>query len=160
RPATGARAGTDRVELTADQIAEILGRGEIELVGRLRYSSNHAFLAEVTADGVTLRAVYKPQRGERPLWGFPDGPLCEREVAAFELSHALGWGLVPVTVLRDDAPAGLGAVQRFIEHDPEEHYFTLLAGREDRFRQFAAFDVLANNTDRKGGHCLHDLPND
>jgi uncharacterized repeat protein (TIGR03843 family) len=148
------------VELTAEEIAEVLAHGEIELVGRLRYSSNNAFLAEVTADGVTLGAVYKPQRGERPLWDFPDGTLCEREVAAFELSNALGWGVVPVTVLRDDAPVGLGAVQRFVEHDPEEHYFTLLAGREDRFRQFAAFDVLANNTDRKGGHCLRDLPND
>ncbi len=97
------------LELNADQVAEILGRGEIELVGRLRYSSNGAFLAEVTADGVTVPAVYKPRRGERPLWDFPDGTLGEREVAAYELSRALGWGVVPVTVLREEGPLGVGA---------------------------------------------------
>jgi uncharacterized repeat protein (TIGR03843 family) len=67
--------------------------------------------------------------------------------------------VVPVTVVRSDGPLGEGALQRFVDHDPEEHYFTLLAGREDRFRQFAVLDILANNTDRKGGHCLHDLAN-
>ncbi len=72
---------------------------------------------------------------------------------------ALGWDIVPVTILRD-GPLGEGAVQRFVEHDPDEHYFTLLDGHEDRFREFAVFDVLANNTDRKGGHCLHDEVND
>jgi uncharacterized repeat protein (TIGR03843 family) len=148
------------LELNADQVAEILGGGEIALVGRLRYSSNGAFLAEVTADGVTVPAVYKPRRGERPLWDFPDGTLGEREVAAYELSRGLGWGVVPVTVLREEGPLGVGALQRFVEHDPEEHYFTLFEANQDRFRQFAAFDVLANNTDRKGGHCLHDLAND
>ncbi|HEY8217001.1 MAG TPA: SCO1664 family protein, partial [Acidimicrobiia bacterium] len=148
------------LELSADQVAEILGAGTLELVGRLRYSSNGAFLAEASADGVTVPAVYKPRRGERPLWDFPDGTLCRREVAAYELSRSLGWGIVPVTVLREDAPLGEGAVQRFVDHDPEEHYFTLLEHHPDRFRQFAAFDVLANNTDRKGGHCLHDLVND
>jgi uncharacterized repeat protein (TIGR03843 family) len=76
------------------------------------------------------------------------------------LSDALGWGVVPVTVVRPDGPLGEGALQRFVDHDPEEHYFTLLEGNEDRFRQFAVLDILANNTDRKGGHCLHDLAND
>ena len=80
-------------------------------------------------------------------------------MAAYELSQALGWDIVPVTILRD-GPLGEGAVQRFVEHDPDEHYFTLLDGREDRFREFAVFDVLANNTDRKGGHCLRDQAND
>ena len=108
---------------------------------------------------IEFSAVYKPRRGERPLWDFPHGTLCNREVAAYELSRALQWGVVPVTILRD-GPLGEGAVQRFVEHDPNEHYFTLLEGREDRFRQFAVFDVLANNTDRKGGHCLHDEVND
>jgi uncharacterized repeat protein (TIGR03843 family) len=148
------------LELTGDEVAEVLARGDLEVVGRLRYSSNNALLVTARAGGVEVPAVYKPQRGERPLWDFPDGTLSHREVAAYEVSHALGWEVVPVTVRRVDAPAGEGALQRFVEHDPEEHYFTLLPEHEDRFRQFAAFDVLVNNADRKGGHCLHDLAND
>jgi len=148
------------LELTADEIAAVLADGAVELVGRLRYSSNGAFLVRACADGVEVPAVYKPRRGERPLWDFPDGTLARREVAAYEVSAALGWGVVPVTVFRDDGPLGEGAVQRFVDHDPEEHYFTLLPDHEDRFRQFAAFDVVVNNADRKGGHCLHDLPNE
>ncbi len=148
------------LELTGDEVAEVLSRGDLEVVGRLRYSSNNALLVAARADGVEVPAVYKPLRGERPLWDFPDGTLSRREVAAYEVSHALGWGVVPVTVRRFDGPAGEGALQRFVEHDPEEHYFTLLPDHEDRFRQFAAFDVLVNNADRKGGHCLHDLAND
>ena len=148
------------LELTGDEVAEVLSRGDLEVVGRLRYSSNNALLVTARADGVEVPAVYKPQRGERPLWDFPDGTLSRREVAAYEVSHALGWEVVPVTVRRFDGPAGEGALQRFVDHDPEEHYFTLLPDHEDRFRQFAAFDVLVNNADRKGGHCLHDLAND
>jgi uncharacterized repeat protein (TIGR03843 family) len=148
------------LELTPDQIAEVLTQGDLEVLGRMRYSSNATFLVEARADDVTIPAVYKPRRGERPLWDFPDGTLCNREVAAYELSSGLGWGVVPVTVLRDDGPLGAGAVQRFVDHDPEDHYFTLLEGHEDRFREFAVFDILANNTDRKGGHCLHDQTND
>lgn len=134
--------------------------GDLEVVGRMRDSSNGAFFVRACADGVEVPAVYKPRRGERPLWDFPDGTLCLREVAACVLSDALGWGVVPVTVLRPDGPFGEGALQRFVDHDPEEHYFTLLDGREDRFREFAVLDVLANNTDRKGGHCLRDQVND
>ncbi|MEI8000256.1 MAG: SCO1664 family protein [Actinomycetes bacterium] len=148
------------LELSDDQIAEVLRRGRLEVVGRMRYSSNGAFFVNASAEGAVVPAVYKPRRGERPLWDFPDGTLCQREVAACVLSDALGWGLVPVTVMRDDGPLGAGAIQRFVEHDPEEHYFTLLDGNEDRFRRFAVFDILANNTDRKGGHCLHDLASD
>src|SRR5262245_46572380 len=125
----------------------------------MRWSSNATFLVEARAGATVMRAIYKPRRGERPLWDFPEGTLCHREVAAYELSAALGWDIVPVTILRD-GPLGEGALQQFVEHDPEEHYFTLLDGREDRFRQFAVFDVLANNTDRKGGHCLHDVADD
>jgi hypothetical protein len=148
------------LELTPAQIAEILLRGELEIVGRMRYSSNGAFFVRACADGVEVPAVYKPRRGERPLWDFPDGTLYRREVATCVLSDALGWGVVPVTIVRDDGPLGPGALQRFVDHDPEEHYFTLLPDHEDRFRQFAVLDILANNTDRKGGHCLHDLAND
>lgn len=153
------RAPVSALELTPDELADVLGAAELEVVGRMRYASNATFLVEARLDGMELSAVYKPRRGERPLWDFPHGTLCNREVAAYELSRALHWGVVPVTILRD-GPLGEGAVQRFVEHDPDEHYFTLLEGREDRFRQFAVFDVLANNTDRKGGHCLHDEVND
>jgi len=148
------------LELTPDEIATVLAAGELDVVGRMRYSSNGTFLVQARADGVELAAIYKPQRGERPLWDFPDGTLCRREVASYEVSRALGWDIVPVTVLREEGPLGVGALQRFVEHDPDEHYFTLLSANEDRFRQFAVFDVLVNNTDRKGGHCLRDLAND
>ena len=153
------RTPVSPLELTPDELADVLGAAELEVVGRMRYSSNATFLVEARLDGMELSAIYKPRRGERPLWDFPQGTLCNREVAAYELSRALRWGVVPVTIMRD-GPLGEGAVQRFVEHDPEEHYFTLLEGREARFRQFAVFDVLANNTDRKGGHCLHDEVND
>jgi uncharacterized repeat protein (TIGR03843 family) len=143
-----------------DAVAEVLARGELEVVGRMRYASNGTFLVNASADGTEVSAVYKPRRGERPLWDFPDGTLCNREVASYEVSRALGWDIVPVTVLRDDGPLGPGALQRFVDHDPDEHYFTLLPDHPDRFRQFAVFDVLANNTDRKGGHCLRDRVND
>ena len=93
------------------------------------------------------------------MWDFRQGTLCQREVAAFELSDALGWDIVPLTILRD-GPLGVGAVQRFVDHDPDEHFFTLRDEHEDRFREFAWYDVLVNNTDRKGGHCLHDQVND
>ncbi|MFO7592299.1 MAG: SCO1664 family protein [Acidimicrobiia bacterium] len=144
------------LELTPADVARVLEVGDLEIAGRMRYSSNATFLVEATLDGVTVPAVYKPQRGERPLWDFPDGTLCRREVAAYELSVGLGWGIVPITVLRPEGVLGEGAVQQFVDHDPAEQYFTLLEGREVEFQRFAAFDVLANNTDRKGGHCLRD----
>jgi uncharacterized repeat protein (TIGR03843 family) len=147
------------LELTPEELTSALQRAELEVVGRMYYSSNATFLVEARVDGLELPAIYKPRRGERPLWDFPQGTLCDREVAAYELSRALGWDIVPVTILRD-GPLGDGAVQRFVDHDPDEHYFTLLEHHEDRFRRFAYFDVLANNTDRKGGHCLHDQVND
>ena len=145
------------VELTDADVAAVLEHGALEVVGRMRYSSNGACLVRVTADGVSLEAVYKPRRGERPLWDFPDGTLCQREVAAYEVSKALGLSVVPVTVMRADGPYGDGAIQRFVEHDSDEHYFTLFNDHTDRFREFAVFDIVANNADRKGGHCLRDL---
>ena len=141
------------LELSDADAGEVLARGELEVLGRMPWASNATLLAMASADGVEVQAIYKPRRGERPLWDFPSGTLCQREVATYELSDALGWGLVPPTVLRD-GPLGVGMVQRFVDHDPEEHYFTLLEEHAERFRQFAVFDVLANNADRKGGHCL------
>jgi uncharacterized repeat protein (TIGR03843 family) len=140
--------------VTADPVRSVLELGEIEIEGRMPWSSNGTFLCTVTHGEQWLRAIYKPRRGERPLWDFPRG-LDRREVAAHELSEALGWGLVPHTVLRD-GPLGTGSVQRFVEADFEQHYFTLYeAGRHhDRLRAMCAFDLVANNTDRKSGHCL------
>ncbi|MGI8796006.1 MAG: SCO1664 family protein [Acidimicrobiia bacterium] len=145
------------LELSDSAAAEELAVGELEVLGRMHYASNATFLARVRNNGAEVAAVYKPRRGERPLWDFPNGTLCEREVATYELSAALGWGLIPATVLRD-GPLGEGMVQRFVDHDPEEHYFTLLEQHADRFRRFAVFDVLVNNADRKGGHCLRSRP--
>ncbi len=141
------------LELDPADRLEVLARGELEVLGRLPWSSNATMLAIARADGAEVQVVYKPRRGERPLWDFPAGTLCQREVATYELSEALGWGLIPETVLRE-GPLGVGMVQLFVDHDPEEHYFTLLPEHADVFRRFAVFDVLANNADRKGGHCL------
>jgi uncharacterized repeat protein (TIGR03843 family) len=151
-PRTTPPAGSDAVDGTELALLEC---GEIELEGRMPWSSNATFLATISDEDRTCRAIYKPGRGERPLWDFPHG-LYRREVAAFRLSEALGWGLVPPTVLRD-GPLGEGSFQLFIEADFEQHYFTLYEGREElhpRLMAMCAFDILANNTDRKSGHVL------
>ena len=139
--------------LAENEALELVRAGMLEVLGRMPWSSNQTFLARIEHAGVASLAIYKPRRGERPLWDFPKGTLCRREVAAFELSRSLGWSIVPATVLRD-GPLGVGSVQIFVDHDPEEHYFTLRDVHLDRFRQFALFDVVANNADRKAGHCL------
>lgn len=134
----------------------ILSDGEVEVKGRMPWSSNATFLTEVRCGTDELRAVYKPLRGERPLWDFPNG-LYRREVAAWRLSELLGWRIVPETVVRgDDAPLGEGSLQRFVEADFEQHYFTLYEdeANHEQLRRIAVFDLLANNTDRKSGHCL------
>ena len=133
----------------------LLTEGEVELVGRLPWSSNHTFLATCVLGDEEVGAVYKPVRGERQLWDFPEG-IYRREVAAYELSLALGWAVVPETVERDDAPLGPGSLQRFVPADFSQHHFTLVEDERhhDRLRAICAFDVVANNTDRKSGHCL------
>jgi uncharacterized repeat protein (TIGR03843 family) len=134
---------------------ELLLRGEVEIKGRMPWSSNGTYLTSVCHDGDAVDAVYKPRRGERPLWDFPHG-LYQREVAAYELSEWLGWHLVPLTVLRTEAPMGEGSLQQFVPADFEQHYFTLYEDERthDRLRLICAFDLVANNTDRKSGHCL------
>ena len=120
------------------------------------WSSNLTFLVSVDAGSDDpLGAVYKPARGERSLWDFPDR-LYRREVAAFALSEALGWGLVPPTVVREDGPFGEGSLQLFVDADYSQHYFTLFdeGGHEEALRTMCAFDVVANNADRKSGHVL------
>ena len=124
------------------------------LKGRLPRSTNATFLVEVVLDGASALGVYKPARGERPLWDFPPG-LFKRELAAYLLSEALGWDLVPLTIRRE-GPYGEGSLQEFVHADFRQHYFTL---NEDpahhaRLARICAFDLIANNADRKSGHCL------
>ena len=132
----------------------LLREGELAVRGRLPWASNATFIVDICLDGHEGVGVYKPRRGERPLWDFPPG-LDRREVAAWELSEALGWGVVPPTVIRD-GPLGPGSIQWFVEADFEQHYFTLVEDERhhDALRTICAFDLLANNTDRKSGHCL------
>lgn len=133
----------------------LLAEGEIQTHGAIPWSSNYALLLTVRLDQLEALAIYKPRRGERPLWDFPAGTLYRREFAAFLLSEALGWKLVPPTVLRD-GPYGLGTLQLYIASDPEQHYFSIYPRHADDFRRVALFDVIANNADRKAGHCLLD----
>lgn len=139
--------------LSDPAVPRVLGTGELEVLGLLPNASNHTFLARAKNADEDVLAVYKPRRGEAPLWDFPEGTLCAREVAAYVVSRALGWPNVPATVLRD-GPYGVGSVQRFMPHDPEEHYFTLVERFPEDFRRVAAFDMVVNNADRKSGHCL------
>ena len=144
-------------DLSGPAWLELLAEGELEVLGRLPWSSNYSFLAMVRLRGIEQRAVYKPGRGERPLWDYPGG-LFRREVAAYELSAALALGIVPETVLRLEGPHGEGSVQRFVDADFAEHYFTLLNEplHHAQLRRIAAFDLLINNGDRKGGHLIVD----
>ena len=131
----------------------LLERGEIELKGQFMYGSNYTFLVTVKHAGGEVPAVYKPRRGEQSLWDFPEASLAGREVAAYLISEALGFGFVPLTILRD-GPFGPGSLQQYIEHNPNIHYFNLKPRDRERLRPVALFDLLINNADRKGGHIL------
>jgi uncharacterized repeat protein (TIGR03843 family) len=135
------------------RVLQFLQQSEMSLDGLLPYSSNYTFLVTLSDDELTGMAVYKPRRGESPLWDFPRGTLCQREVAAFLVSNALGWNLVPPTVLRDGLQ-GLGMVQLYIDHDPDANFFTFRDELPPELPLIALFDVIINNADRKGGHCL------
>ncbi|MFF7679095.1 SCO1664 family protein [Actinacidiphila glaucinigra] len=167
--------------LNGDIAAELLAHGELTVRGRLRDASNAVLYCAVEHDGVSAHCVYKPVAGERPLWDFPDGTLAQREVAAYLVSEATGWGLVPPTVLRD-GPYGEGMVQLWIETPEEggEGLLALVEGEEPaegwkavgfaevgegrtallvhaddaRLRRLAVLDAVINNADRKGGHLL------
>ena len=134
---------------------ELLQRGEIEVKGRMPWSSNGTYLVHLCLGEEEDAAIYKPHAGERPLWDYPTG-LYRREVAVYVVSEALGWGVVPETVLRDDGPFGPGSLQHFVPAHFEEHYFTMLERPElhDALRLIGLFDLLVNNGDRKSGHCL------
>ncbi|MEV5886483.1 SCO1664 family protein [Streptomyces sp. NPDC052020] len=161
--------------------ADLLARGELTVRGRIREASNAALYCTVTYEGRRAACVYKPIAGERPLWDFPDGTLAGREVAAYEVSEATGWGLVPPTVLRE-GPYGEGMCQLWIEAAPDAELLALVEGEEpgpgwkaiglaevgegrtallvhaddERLRRLAVLDAVINNADRKGGHLLPD----
>ncbi len=142
--------------VTFGRVEQLLRDGTISTTrGMMRWGSNYAALLSIEDGDLAATAVYKPQRGERPLWDFPDGTLCYREVAAYEVSQLLDWALVPPTVLRE-GPHGIGSLQLFIDHNPEITYFSLDEGFVPQLRRFTIFDYLINNADRKGGHLLLD----
>jgi uncharacterized repeat protein (TIGR03843 family) len=143
--------------LSSERALKLLREGELqEAHGLLPWSSNYTFLMRIADSEMEALAVYKPRRGERPLWDFPDGTLCQREVAAYLVSEALGWHIVPPTLLRD-GPHGPGSVQLFVGHDPEQNYFNFEPEIRPQLMRVALLDQLINNADRKGGHCLLDL---
>ena len=139
--------------LPEDAALDLLTGGEMRLIGQLSVSSNNAMLAVVSAGDLEAACIYKPVAGERPLRDFPDGTLARREVAAFAVSRASGWGIVPPTVLRD-GPFGPGMVQLWIRHDGETDPVALVVDSDPRLRPIAVFDAAVNNTDRKAGHLV------
>lgn len=126
--------------------------GDLEIKGQFTLGSNYTFLVEVKHEDQTYPAVYKPTRGEQPLWDFEENTLALREVAAFIVSETLGFHFVPFTALREDGPYGSGSLQQFIEHDPNYHYFNFTPEEKLLLKPVALFDLLINNADRKGGH--------
>ncbi len=145
----------DRPPIASERALSLLNCGEVDLLGRMPYSSNATFLVDVAHAGLEAQAIYKPVRGERPLWDFPSG-LAHREAGAFCMASALGWDVVPPTVVREDLPFGEGSLQLFMPAHFEEHYFTLVQQQRLRaeLHQICALDFVINNTDRKSGHCL------
>ncbi len=145
-------------DLGFDEAERLLREAEFRDCRSLWYSSNYVYVAQMCADGgAQFAAVYKPLRGENPLWDFPDGELYKREAAAYELSRLLGWPMVPPTIVRD-GPEGVGSLQLYVQHDPEQHFFVQRENEEliPQLKRMCVFDIIANNADRKGGHCLLD----
>lgn len=138
--------------MVTEQLRTALQCGNYELKGQFVLGSNYTFLVEVRHEGGVFPAVYKPSRGEQPLWDFPENTLALREVAAYLVSEALGFHIVPFTTLRHDGPHGTGSLQQFIEYDPNYHYFNFSSEDKQLLRPLALFDLLVNNADRKGGH--------
>ncbi len=135
-------------------LQEAFTHGTMELKGQFTLGSNYTFLVTITHKEQEIQAVYKPQKGEQPLWDFPENTLTGREVAAYQVSEELNWGLVPYTIFREEGPYGPGSLQRFIEYNPNYHYFNLKPADKERLRPVALFDHLTNNADRKGSHIL------
>jgi len=136
------------------QLQHALQRGELELKGQFMLGSNYTFLVNVHYEGRDYQAVYKPSRGEQPLWDFPENTLALREVAAYLVSESLGLHFVPYTTLREDGPYGPGSLQQYIEYDPEYHFFNFSNADKGLLPPVVLFDLLCNNADRKGSHVL------
>lgn len=134
-------------------ILNILEHGQLQMEGLVSWGSNYTFLVHMMHETGELDAIYKPGRGERPLWDFARGTLCLRERAAYLTSEALGWSIVPPTVLRE-GPHGWGSLQFFVDHDPQVHYLTIQGEYIEQCQKIALFDVIINNADRKSGHVL------
>jgi uncharacterized repeat protein (TIGR03843 family) len=146
----------NRISTNKTLILEALHKGAISLEGQFLSGSNYTFLGDLVYKELAFRIVYKPVRGEQPLWDFPHGSLARREVAAYLISETLGWNLVPPTVLRKEGPLGAGSLQQYINHDPNDHYFNFEDKDRQRLRPVVVFDLILNNADRKGGHILRD----
>lgn len=145
------------MKMEKELVLEALREGALQLEGQFVYGSNYTFMVECRYKGNTLKAVYKPMRGEQPLWDFPDQTLAHREVAAFLVSEDLGWCFVPPTVFRTrESLMGPGSAQLYIEHNPEYHYFNFEEKDRALIPHVMLFDLLINNADRKGGHFLID----
>ncbi|HEY69607.1 MAG TPA: SCO1664 family protein [Anaerolineae bacterium] len=137
-----------------EESLSILTHGVIDPVGSILWGSNVTLLVNVQQEGNELPAIYKPTRGERPLWDFDRGTLAQREVAAYLTSRELGWDMVPPTILREDGPAGPGSLQLFVDADQERNYLTFSEEEKQRLRPVTLFDLIINNADRKAGHVL------
>ncbi len=141
--------------ITFESVLDSLKKGQLTLEGEFVHGYNYTFLVKVQPEeGESFMAVYKPQQGEQPLWDFPEDTLAHRETAAFLVSQALGWELVPPTVYRADGPFGAGSLQLFVDHDPNHHYFNFSDEEFQTLRPVVLFDLLINNADRKGGHMI------
>jgi hypothetical protein len=138
--------------MVSERLRTALQCGEYEIKGQFTLGSNYTFLVSVRHEGSEYLAVYKPMRGEQPLWDFPENTLAGREVAAYLVSEHLGFHIVPFTTLREDGPFGPGSLQQYIDYDPEYHYFTFTEEDRQLLKPVVLFDLLCNNADRKGSH--------
>jgi uncharacterized repeat protein (TIGR03843 family) len=136
----------------SEKIQAALKNGDYDLKGQFMLGSNYTFFVDVQYEGEIHKAVYKPIKGEQPLWDFPDNSLAQREVAAYLLSEELGFHIVPFTVLRTDGPHGAGSLQQYINYNIEYHYFNFTPEDKQALKPIVFFDLLINNADRKGSH--------
>ena len=134
-------------------VPDLIRCGRIDITGRLVDASNATLFGTVALDGLEAQCVYKPVRGERPLWDFPDGTLAGREVSAYLVSEATGWDVVPPTVMRE-GPYGPGMCQLWVDVDETVDLAALARSDHPDLRRMAVFDAVINNADRKGGHLL------
>jgi uncharacterized repeat protein (TIGR03843 family) len=138
--------------LSSELIKTALELGAYELKGQFVLGSNYTFFVTLEYEGLEYSAVYKPCKGEQPLWDFPDNTLAQREVAAYLLSEKLGLHFVPVTVMREDGPHGRGSLQQYVNYNVEYHYFNFTPEDKELLKSVMFFDLLINNADRKGSH--------